>query len=163
LSRNAAAFGWKNVTLVNKAVAARESELPFVHEQSWASRLARTTDHSTGTVPTVRLRRYINDRVDLLKLDIEGAETDVLFDCADVLHRVERIVIEYHSFAGEPQRLDRMLALLATSGYRVYIRSVSSGWPLQPFRQRPVDFGMDMQLYVYAFRTPTPLSPLESR
>ena len=111
----------------------------------------------------MRLRRYINDRVDLLKLDIEGAETDVLFDCADVLRLVKRIVIEYHSFAGEPQKLNRMLALLATAGYRVYIRSVGSGWPLQPFRQRPVDFGMDMQLYVYAFRTPTPLSPLESR
>jgi FkbM family methyltransferase len=153
LSRNAETFGWTEVKLVNKAVSDRESDVPFVSEGSWGSRLARDADEPTGTVPTTRLRGYINEPVDLLKLDIEGAETSVLVDCADLLDLVDRIVLEFHSFVDEPQALDRVLSVLATAGYRVYVRSISAAWPLQPFVQRPVYSGMDMQLYVYAFRT----------
>ncbi len=155
LSRNAVSLGWDDVTLVNKAVAHRESDAPFVGEQSWAGRLARPDDVSTTSVPAVRLQPYIDEQVDLLKLDIEGAETDVLLDCASILDRIDRIVVEYHSFANEPQTLDRLLTLLSRARYRAYVRSVSAEWPLQPFLDCPVYFGMDLQLYIYAFRTPT--------
>lgn len=157
LARNAVTQEWTDVTLVKKAIFGCESELPFVSEGSWASRLARVGEERTGIVEAVRLRSYINERVELLKLDIEGAETNVLADCADLFHRIDRIVVEFHSFASEPQTLDRVLALLTTAGYRVYVRSVSTEWPLQPFRQRPVHLGMDMQLYIYAFKTPSPV------
>jgi FkbM family methyltransferase len=152
LARNAARLGWTNVTLVNKALARGESDVPFLSERSWAGRIARATDHPTGTVAAVSLRSYIDMAVGLLKLNIEGAETDVLLDCADLLDRVERIVVGFHSFVDEPQTLDRILALFAARGFRVYIRSVSAAWPLQPFEHRPSYCGMDMQLIVYAFR-----------
>ena len=35
------------------------------------------------TVPCVRLRDLLNEEIDFLKIDIEGAEYEVLKDCAD--------------------------------------------------------------------------------
>ncbi len=54
-------------------------------------------------VRTVRLADYlIGDRIDLLKIDIEGAEVPVLEDCAARLDWVDRVFVEYHSFTDLP-------------------------------------------------------------
>jgi hypothetical protein len=51
------------------------------------------------TVPSVRLRDLLEEGpVDLLKLDIEGAEDAVLADCEPVLDRVSAIVMDLHEF-----------------------------------------------------------------
>lgn len=153
LTQNAAAMGWTDVTLVNKAVAAHDGAVRFVKQRSDASRIARAVEQSADVVAAVRLRGYLSEGVDLLKLDIEGAETDVLVDCADLLDRVDRIALEFHSFAMEPQQLHTLLGVLADSGYRVYVRSAGPGWAPQPLVARRSYAGMDMQLLVYAFRT----------
>ncbi|HZS07973.1 MAG TPA: FkbM family methyltransferase [Blastocatellia bacterium] len=152
LKVNVGSRGYDGVTLVNKALAATDTSLSFAAEGAYAGRLARAGDSSTASVPAVRLRPYLDRRVDLLKLNIEGAETEVLEDCADLLGNVERIVLEYHSFAREGQSLHTLLSVLADVGYRLYVRSVHSAWPLQPFIDIPVHLGMDLQLYVYAYR-----------
>ena len=48
-------------------------------------------------MPTCRLRDYLTQRVDLLRLDIQGAEVDVLLDCADLLGHVQYLAVDYHS------------------------------------------------------------------
>lgn len=59
------------------------------------------------------------DRVDLLKLDCEGAEYDILFNASPaVLDRVDRIVLEYHDWEGEPDHGD-LVRFLEGAGYRV--------------------------------------------
>ncbi|MFN3876263.1 MAG: FkbM family methyltransferase, partial [Flavobacteriales bacterium] len=85
-------------------------------------------------VPSIRLRDELrrHARIDLLKMDIEGAETDVLLDCADELPRVDRLFVEYHSYARQPQRLHELLAVLARAGLRIQARRI--GPPVrQPF------------------------------
>lgn len=48
-------------------------------------------------IQTVRLSDYIGDEtVHLLKLDIEGAEQNVLQDIEPKLHVIEQIILEYH-------------------------------------------------------------------
>lgn len=152
LKKNVESRGHGDVELVQAALGAAETNVGFMAEGSYAGRVARGADPSTASVRTVRLRPYLERRVDLLKLNIEGGETEVLADCADLLGNVERIALEYHSFAGEPQSLHTLSGVLADAGYRVYVRSVSNSWPLQPFVNIPVHLGMDLQLYVYAFR-----------
>jgi FkbM family methyltransferase len=161
LQRNVERAGLRDVTLVRAALAASDSTATFQEEGSWAGRLARNGDEATASVPTVRLRPYLERDVDLLKLNIEGAETDVIGDCADRLGRVRRVVLEYHSFKQEPQTLHRLLGHLAAAGFRVYVRSLDSGWPRQPFRGVPVHEGMDLQLYVWAWRDPSPMDSRE--
>jgi FkbM family methyltransferase len=48
------------------------------------------------TVPCKRLSPYVADKVDLLKLDVEGSEAKIIAELGDQLIRVENIVMEYH-------------------------------------------------------------------
>jgi hypothetical protein len=63
----------------------------------------------------VRLKEYLDraGRVDLLKMDIEGAEADVLEDCRGSLGGVQHLFVEYHAYTGQPQRLDACWACWA--------------------------------------------------
>jgi hypothetical protein len=101
-------------------------------------------------VQAVRLRPHLAGKpVDLLKIDIEGAETLVLKDCADLLSNVERLFVEYHSFGDRPQTLHEVLAILSDAGFRVYVSSAGSA---QPFVRRESYLGMDMQLNIFAMK-----------
>ena len=74
------------------------------------------------TVPSLRLLDVIDEGpVDLLKLDIEGAEDAVLADCEPALHRVKAIVMDLHEFDAASRQAPRVLELLARSGFRYAI------------------------------------------
>jgi len=69
-------------------------------------------------VPSIRLRDYLeNDKIELLKIDIEGAEYEVLKDCRGVLRNVEKIVAEVHRFRTDDGRFGELLALLEEEGF----------------------------------------------
>jgi hypothetical protein len=69
-------------------------------------------------VACVRLRDVIAAHpVDLLKLDVEGAERDLLFDCADVLPQVGTMAIEVHEYDPVARRLPDILELLSGAGF----------------------------------------------
>ncbi|AFY72035.1 methyltransferase FkbM family (plasmid) [Thalassoporum mexicanum PCC 7367] len=101
-------------------------------------------------VDTTRLTQYLDQPIALLKLDIEGAETEVMLDCADSLDRVEQIFIEYHSFANQAQRLNELLAVLKKAGFRVQIHTQYAS--PRPFLEVPTQMGMDMQLNIFGYR-----------
>lgn len=106
-------------------------------------------------VPSIRLRDVLVQHpvVDMLKMDIEGAETDVLLDCVPELHRVRALFVEYHSHKGSPQTLDQVLRVLTEAGFRYYLFARhnfkrrgspllhGAGWP-----------GMDLNVDVFAYR-----------
>lgn len=151
LERNLHTFGHTDVQLMRRALWSEETELNFMSEGADGGRVAQVNDKQNQTVRAVRLRDYLDERVDFLKLDIEGAETDVLIDCADRLGQVEHLFVEYHSFARQPQTLHRLMSILAEAGFRLHIQ-VPTTSP-QPFIRREVYHGMDMQLNIFAFRT----------
>lgn len=103
------------------------------------------------SVPTLPLSVILRDlrRVDLLKLDIEGAETEVLEEAEAQLSKVERIFVEYHSVVHRPQILSRLVGLLERHGFRYYLESVSGR--LSPFHGVPVDRGIDLQCNLFAW------------
>jgi FkbM family methyltransferase len=49
------------------------------------------------TLPEILERCQVNEAVDLLKCDIEGAEAEVFSNCAEWINRVRNLVIEVHS------------------------------------------------------------------
>jgi len=102
-------------------------------------------------VKAVRLQKYLNQRIDLLKIDIEGAEVTVLEDCVDSLHWVGNLFVEFHSFENSPQRLGQLLSILENAGFRYYIRS-EGVWSKNPFVCRDLAAGMDIQLGIWAYR-----------
>lgn len=151
LRKNLASFGYNDVECLQKALWNSDTSLQFLHEGADGGRIALPEDKGTlVTIAATRLRPYLTEPVDLLKLDVEGAETDVLKDCSDLLHNVEYLFVEYHSFANKPQSLNTIIDIMDKAGFRLHIHP-----PLtspQPFCRRNIYFGMDMQLNIFGFR-----------
>jgi FkbM family methyltransferase len=105
-------------------------------------------------IPSVRLREYLQREkyIDMLKIDIEGAETAVLQDCQEVLGHVQHLFIEYHAYQDEPQKLDNILAILRKSGFRYFIRDDQDRKSPFVLRQYKGNTGMDLQLNIFAYR-----------
>ncbi|MGE5363775.1 MAG: FkbM family methyltransferase [Bacteroidota bacterium] len=105
-------------------------------------------------VPSVRLKELLESEtaVDMLKMDIEGAESEVLLDCGQELAKVKNIFIEYHSFTGRPQRLDEILSLLSQNGFRYFMKQAQHRD--QPLVNRTdKNFpDLDLLLNIFAYR-----------
>lgn len=109
---------------------------------------------NTTKVPSVRLKDLIEKekKINMLKIDIEGAEYDVLKDCRNSLSNVENIFIEYHSFENSSQKLSEILQILEQNKFRYFIKPAADR--MLPFinQQNKNNPGIDMQLNIYAYR-----------
>lgn len=155
LEGNLRAAGISGVTIEPYALWSSETELTFAAEGADGGRVLHdNTDvseiNARTSVKTKHLRDYLSEPVDLLKLDIEGAEGEVMRDCQDLLGNVKFLFVEYHSFDGRPQSLGTILTILERAGFTHHL-SV----PLhseRPFVKRRLHLGMDNQLNIFAFR-----------
>ena len=78
------------------------------------------------------LSNYIDEPIDLLKMDIEGAEFAVIeeLDKHNKLKFIKNIVMEFHPWAGKNyNNFAKMLHLLEKNGFYYRINKVG-----QPFR-----------------------------
>jgi len=140
----------RDVTLINKAVAVGTQPVTFHREGADAGRihtLADTKEHIT--VPVVSLDELLCEPVDMLKIDIEGAETDVLCK-SERLQNVAQLMVEYHSFGDTPQALHELLSALASNGFRYYVQSQFC--PARPLVDHSSHLGMDLQLNIFGKR-----------
>jgi FkbM family methyltransferase len=96
----------ENVTIIVGAVGAGQGQIPMWLDPR-RSGLGSVVHDPTmrmdvGEVTAMTLEDVLDragDPVDLLKMDIEGAESDVLAAATpSVLRRVRRIILEYHDF-----------------------------------------------------------------
>lgn len=154
LEENIKNFNLSDIELFRKAVWKSEGFLEFASEGSDAGRLSEEEESESDVqkykVPTVRLGNYLKKPVDFLKIDIEGAETEVLTDCQEELVNVKNIFVEYHSFADKPQSLDVLINILSKAGFRVYVQTLCQS--PQPLHTIDVLNGMDMQLNIFGVR-----------
>jgi FkbM family methyltransferase len=152
LKRNVAALNLSGVELFNQALWSSAGRLDFVQEGADAGRIADAGDASANSaVEAVPLAPLLTEPVDLLKLDIEGAEFEVLHSCRAQLGQVKRAFVEYHSFADRPQCLPELLALLAEAGFRLNL-TTPSVFRRHPFISSEAYNRMDMVVNIYAMR-----------
>ncbi len=151
LKRNVDAFHLKNVTLIPKAVWSSETTLVFQSEGADGGRVSGDNADVGVRVETLRLRDFLIRPVDFLKIDIEGAELEVLRDCRDRLDKVKFLFVEFHSFVDRKQNLESLLECLSSAGFRYQIQSTGA-ISQHPFISRSDSAGMDMQLNIFAFR-----------
>jgi FkbM family methyltransferase len=127
LTKNIYNNNFSNVELINKAVWKENCLLKFENEGSDSSRIIGIEGienvKSHYEVEAVKLSDYIESQVELLKIDIEGAEVEVLKEIEHKLQFINRIFIEYHSPNEEGQRLQDILAILSRNGFNYYIDS----------------------------------------
>lgn len=152
ISRNAIA----GVTLINAAVGSSDGRVFFTPDGADSGRVVRPGDDVARQieVESVRLKSQLDRQfVDMLKIDIEGAETDVLTDCAEALVRVGSLCMEFHSFPNTPQRLGSLLSLLEVAGFRVVIEALNDETLPLGLRPKRLAGGMDMQLHIFGYRS----------
>ncbi len=151
LQRNCQTYELDDVQLVPKALWKCETILSFQPEGSLAGRISQAPQTpKTVSVHTCRLRDYLQQPVALLKLDIEGAETEVLRDCADLLKNVAHVFVEHHSFLNRAQDLHTVINLLHDSGFRMFVEPAAPA--RQPLFARTIICGMDVQTNIFGFR-----------
>ena len=129
-----------NISTFNVAVTKEESEVDFYVYSSrrdipWSigDSLMKSSINlwqkdflsNTVKVKTIKLSRYINSSVDLLKIDIEGSETDVLVEIEDKLKLIENIVLEYHRDQNNPNnKMETIVEILARNRFEYWVRMV---------------------------------------
>jgi FkbM family methyltransferase len=101
------------------------------------------------TVPQRRLSPLLEGEVDLVKLDIEGAEDAVLAEliASGAIDRVDQLVLEYHHQL-DPDRdpIDRFLARLRESGFSYQLSAA------ERVTQRSGQTAIPQDVLVYARR-----------
>lgn len=114
---NMNSFGLADVDIQTAAVWTHDRGINFMASNDDAGHV---DDQGTdNVVPSVRLRDLIqNEKIDLLKLDVEGAEFDILEDCEDVLHNVSRLVVEIHMFRDHHSSLGRILSIIEAADFK---------------------------------------------
>jgi len=125
---NLALSGVTRVDVKEAAVWTGEGTLDFVCEGTDSGAIASLQQPIEGTlarVPSVRLRDWLDEPVDLLKLDIEGAEFPVLDDCRDRLQNIRGMVIDLHEFDPARRQTGAVFDLLADAGFLFDMRSVA--------------------------------------
>lgn len=148
LQENIRSYGLSDIEVLTGALWDSAEELQFNPDHADGGSVAT----GGGTkVQGILLSDLIDGRtVDLLKLDIEGAETRVLSEASDHLGGVDRLFVEFHGRRDEPQSLDDVLRLLKNAGFRWYLEDTCV-FRRQPFEEQ-AQGNFDLQVNVYASR-----------
>lgn len=151
LESNLSKNNLKGIEIHNKAVWINSDGVSFSQDGADGGSIIDPSQ-SNLRVKSIRLKEVLlTEKVDFLKLDIEGAEIDVLIDCSSALKNVQNLFFEFHSFRNKPQRLHQTLEILSQSGFRYFLQSphTLNG----PFIKKSIDQQiMDLQLNVYCYR-----------
>lgn len=113
-----------SVRVHEKAIWTEETTLEFFSDGGLSgSMVVDFANTQTSTkIETVDLKKYLNRPVDFLKIDIEGAENQVIFDLKGHLTNVKNLFLEYHGIKDSKQNLGDILNLLTEEGFEYYIR-----------------------------------------
>jgi FkbM family methyltransferase len=110
------------------------------------------SNNNTIDVISVRLKDVLEsfNKIELLKIDIEGAEVEVIKDCQESLKHVDKVFIEYHSFSDSKQELDEILSIMTRTGFRYKVLPARK--EKTPFMFKKEKNVMDLQLNIFFFR-----------
>lgn len=124
LQHNLAANGGDQVRLLQAAAWTEDTELCLAPDRADGGRIA---DNGSQRVRAIDVRRLLREQsFDLIKMDIEGAERQVIPALGGLLANTRLIFVEYHGDSEQPQRLDIIVTALSQAGFRLHIESLTS-------------------------------------
>jgi FkbM family methyltransferase len=147
LRKNLEANQVQGVNAISKAVWSEEKILSFSSQGGDAGRIDAGGDTNIVQIQAVTLEQFLNEPIDLLKIDVEGAELDVLKGAGDNLKNCKLVFVEYHSFGHKKQVLAEILSLMAGHGFRAHI--CPEYHSSTPFVSRPLHARMDLRLNMF--------------
>lgn len=152
LSQNIAVNGFQDTHLHQEAVWIEDCTLSFSKKGSEASHID-LTNHSAHKVKAIQLASFLAqfDQVDFLKMDIEGAEFQVVADCLDELKKVDHFFLEYHGKVDQTKQLYTLLQQVESIGFNVYIK-MAADQLTSPFYQKQTGTPYDVQLNIFCYK-----------
>lgn len=120
---------YSNLTLINKAAWKDDnSTIRFNSSGDDSGKIVSDSGDKTIEVPTISLANYLRqfEFINLLKIDIEGAERHVFPSIEDILYKVEHLFLEYHCWEGEEQFLSKILEILEKHHFIYSIQSIGN-------------------------------------
>lgn len=150
LSKNISNFFFENIEIHQAAIWTNDHGVSFLQEGGHSGKVLEGGSHDKEiSVPSFQLKNILNsfESIDMLKIDIEGAEFDVLFDCGEYLSKCKNVFVEYHSDINKKQKLHNILELMCDLGYRYHVHE--SFKRKHPFVDRQTIAGMDLQLNLF--------------
>lgn len=148
LKSNLAPYNFSDLILHENAVWKSNEELSFLAQGGSSGKISK--EESTFKVKGIRLKEWLNQEIDFLKMDIEGVEFEVLKDCKDELKMVRNLFIEYHAFENEEQYLDEILSIVKVAGFKYFIQHETSS--NSPFIKINKIGNMNLQLNLFCYR-----------
>lgn len=147
LKKNIRNWKLKNVELINKAVWNKKTKLSFYQEGADSGRVDKK---GKVKIDAISLKDFIKkkERIDLLMMDIEGAEVMVLKDCKDELKKIDNLFVEYHRYKDDKDKLGDLLEILKASKMRFFIQTEYC--PNKPLKTIVFSEGMDLRLNIFA-------------
>jgi len=153
LQHNVDAFGLQNVTPIAAALWTKDGEINFTQLGDDSGFIQNSPDKSAISVRCVDLANILAQHkdtgVDLLKLDVEGAEFDLIQHCAKQLKYVRNLIIEVHKlspFTGNAKEnsCGDLLSTLEDCGFQYVIHDLHQATWVEnaqptPFHFCPVD------------------------
>lgn len=153
LKKNVESFRLKDVSLVNKAVWTEDTSLNFISEGSMSSRIDSSQNSRSGNkIEAINLGNFLDKKIDFLKMDIEGAEYEVIRSAEAKLNMVTNLFLEYHGKYNEITQLTDLFSILTKNGFTYYIKEAAEIYPT-PFIQTDKNRSeYDIQLNIFCFR-----------
>jgi FkbM family methyltransferase len=156
LEKNIASNGFKEVQLHQVALGMEDATTSFFVDPETPGSLAMSTIRSRLLKKEIVVRQrklstYIDREVDLLKLDVEGAELAVLQDLVSTgtITRINQMIVEYHANIHKNQEaFSSFLGQLEKSGFGYQI---STSYPNS---ERASWDPIFQDVLVYAYRMP---------
>jgi FkbM family methyltransferase len=151
LKKNVVSNNYQNVHLNEAAVWITDGEIFFDANETEASHISES-DHATK-VKAIRLKNVLNNyyKIDFLKVDIEGAEWQVITDCEEELIKVNNLFLEYHGRVHETNKLNNLLEIVYKNGFNVYIKNAADNIS-HPFVEKTTNTIYDVQLNIFCFK-----------
>lgn len=117
LESNLSTFGLTNVAVRCAAAWVHGHGVSYIKSGDDSGHI--DPDAGGARAPSLRVADLIQaEPVDLLKLDVEGAELEIIPDCKDALPHVSNLIVEVHSLSVESARLGRLFQTLDDAGFR---------------------------------------------
>lgn len=138
LRQNVGSLANPSLRLVNKAVSSTEGEIKIMLDRSAdyttsATIFSHTNEKDAVTISSTTLPKIIEDfalqKIDLLKLDCEGAEYGILYTTPPALFdKINCIALETHPGTREEESTTALASYLKTLGYQVKIKGTDLVW-----------------------------------
>jgi len=159
LKRNVEENHLTDVTLFNAALSANEGQIDFFVDPDLPGSPIMSTNPLRISKEKMRVRatilsKEITEEVDFLKMDIEGAEVEVMNELgkSGKLALVREMVIEYHHhISPEVDHLSQILSLLESSGF---------GYQLHTSFPSPFHGKRFQDILIYGYRKVSPSANL---